>query len=171
MPADAANTSVSFDGVNDYVNVGSAASLNLTSSFSIEAWIKPNALPANGSFASVLTKAESYSLQFNGPRLEFTIMQNGARRRLQDPASEQGHEALATELVEQRGPRDAREQLPHPRRGRCPPGARARRHQHGLLVGAEPGSRGPVRARRGGRRRSPLSAGGAGPRARPRRGP
>jgi hypothetical protein len=33
----------------------------------------------------VLTKAESYSLQFNGPRLELTIMQAGARKRLQAP--------------------------------------------------------------------------------------
>jgi hypothetical protein len=41
----------------------------------VEAWIKPSALPAAGAFASVVTKAESYSLQFNGPKLEFTIMQ------------------------------------------------------------------------------------------------
>jgi hypothetical protein len=52
----------------------------------LEAWIKPASLPAAGSFASVLTKAESYSLQFNGPLLEFTIMQNGTRRRLQAPS-------------------------------------------------------------------------------------
>ncbi|MEA3056575.1 MAG: hypothetical protein QOD30_2007, partial [Actinomycetota bacterium] len=86
LPADTASTSVRLDGTNDYVNVPSAASLNLTNAFSIEAWIRPSALPAAGSFASVLTKAESYSIQLNGPRLEFTIMQSGARRRLQAPA-------------------------------------------------------------------------------------
>ena len=33
-----------------------------------------------------MTKAESYSLQFNGPQLEFTVIQNGVRRRLQSAA-------------------------------------------------------------------------------------
>ena len=81
-----ANSSVSFDGVNDEVIVPSAADLQFGTSFTLEAWIRPNALPASGAFASVLTKAESYSLQFNGPRLEFTVMQSGARKRLQAPA-------------------------------------------------------------------------------------
>jgi hypothetical protein len=86
LATDAANTSVRFDGVNDYVNVADANSLDLTSKITLEAWIKPNLLPAAGSFASLMTKAESYSLQFNGPQLEFTIIQNGARKRLQAPA-------------------------------------------------------------------------------------
>jgi hypothetical protein len=34
----------------------------------------------------VLSKAESYSLQFNGPLMEFTVIQSGTRRRLQAPA-------------------------------------------------------------------------------------
>jgi Concanavalin A-like lectin/glucanases superfamily/Fibronectin type III domain len=85
LETDTANRSVRFDGVNDHVRVANAASLGLSSPLTLEAWIKPAALPASGSFASVLTKAESYSLQFNGPRLEFTIMQNGVRRRLQTP--------------------------------------------------------------------------------------
>jgi hypothetical protein len=52
----------------------------------LEAWIKPSKLPGAGSFASVLTKAESYSLQFNGPSLEFTVIQGGVRKRLQAPS-------------------------------------------------------------------------------------
>ena len=52
----------------------------------MEAWIKPSRCPPAGSFASVASKPESYSLQFNGPRLEFTIMQSSVRRRLQAPA-------------------------------------------------------------------------------------
>ena len=83
---DTANTAVRFDGTNDQVRVADSASLDLTSAITLEAWIKPNALPATGAFASVLTKAEAYSLQFNGPRLEFTVMQSGARRRLQAPS-------------------------------------------------------------------------------------
>ncbi len=86
LPADSANRSVRFDGSNDYVNVPSSSSLSPASKVSVEAWIKPNALPTTGNFASVASKPESYSIQFNGPRLEFTIMQSKARRRLQAPA-------------------------------------------------------------------------------------
>jgi hypothetical protein len=86
LSKDTANKSVRFDGSNDYVEVADSASLDLTSALTIETWIKPNALPASGSWASVVTKAESYSLQFNGSVLEFTLIQNGARRRLQAPA-------------------------------------------------------------------------------------
>ena len=60
--------------------------LSPTARVSVEAWIKPKALPATGVFASIASKPESYSLQFNGPRLEFTIMQEKTRRRLQAPA-------------------------------------------------------------------------------------
>ena len=80
------NASVAFDGVNDYVGVPSTSSLSPTARVSLEAWIKPTSLPSSGNFASVLTKAESYSLQFNGPKMEFTIIQSGTRRRLQAPS-------------------------------------------------------------------------------------
>ena len=83
LAADTTNKAVSFDGTNDAVDVLDSNSLDLTSGVTLEAWIKPNLLPAAGQFASVVTKAEAYSLQFNGPRLEFTVMQNGLRKRLQ----------------------------------------------------------------------------------------
>jgi RHS repeat-associated protein len=86
LAADTTNKAVGFDGVNDSVKVPNSASLQLGSPLSLEAWIKPTSLPASGSFASILTKAESYALQFNGPLLEFTIIQNGNRRRLQAPS-------------------------------------------------------------------------------------
>src|SRR5204862_6786750 len=53
---------------------------------SVEAWIRPASLPAVGRWASVVTKAGSYSLQFHGPRLEFTIIQGTLRRRVIAPA-------------------------------------------------------------------------------------
>jgi hypothetical protein len=84
--ADPANRGVRFDGGNDRVEVLDSASLDLTTRFSLEAWIRPAALPASGSFASVMTKAESYSLQFNGSRLEFTVIRNGTRQRTQAAA-------------------------------------------------------------------------------------
>jgi concanavalin A-like lectin/glucanase superfamily protein/fibronectin type III domain protein len=80
------NRSATFDGAVDHVRVADAAGLKLTSPFTLEMWIKPAAIPAAGTFASVLTKEGSYSIQFNGPRLEFTIIQSGTRRRLQAAA-------------------------------------------------------------------------------------
>jgi hypothetical protein len=80
------NKAVAFNGTTGTVRVPAAAAFNLTRSISLEAWIKPASLPASGVFRSVLTKGEAYSLQFNGPRLEFTVMQSGTRRRLQTPA-------------------------------------------------------------------------------------
>jgi hypothetical protein len=85
LPTVTTDTAVAFDGARGAVRMADSASLDLTSAFSLEAWIKPAELPATGAFASILTKAESYSLQFNGPRLEFTLIQSGVRRRLQAP--------------------------------------------------------------------------------------
>ncbi|MDX6698114.1 MAG: hypothetical protein QOE65_1511, partial [Solirubrobacteraceae bacterium] len=86
LTSDAANGAATFDGVNDYVNVPDAVAVSPTTRMSLEAWIKPASLPAAGSFRSVATKEGSFSLQFNGPRLEFTIIQAGARRRALAPA-------------------------------------------------------------------------------------
>jgi hypothetical protein len=80
------NPSVALDGTNDDIRVPNAAALQFGSAFSLEAWIRPTVVPAAGAFASVLTKAESYSLQFNGPQLEFTLIQNGVRKRLKAAA-------------------------------------------------------------------------------------
>jgi hypothetical protein len=77
---------VRFDGTNDHVSIPSSSSLSPTARVSVEAWIKPAALPSAGNFASVASKPGAYSLQFNGPRLEFTIIQSGAPKRLQAPA-------------------------------------------------------------------------------------
>ncbi len=86
LPKDAANKAVSFDGVNDSVGVNNSASINISTPITLEAWVRPTVLPPAGSFASIVAKPEQYALQFNGPLLEFTIMQMGSRRRLQAPA-------------------------------------------------------------------------------------
>ncbi|HXS46538.1 MAG TPA: lysyl oxidase family protein, partial [Solirubrobacterales bacterium] len=83
LPGDSASKAVLFDGSNDHVRVPTSGVLSPAVRVSAETWIKPTSLPTSGNFASILTKAESYSLQFNGSRLEFTIMQNGIRKRLQ----------------------------------------------------------------------------------------
>lgn len=86
VPAEPADGAVGFNGAASFVRVGQAGTLNLTSALTLEAWIKPGSLPASGSFASILTKPESYSLQLNGPQLEFTVVESGLRMRLQAPA-------------------------------------------------------------------------------------
>ena len=86
LTADPSDKAATFDGVNDVVSVPSTAALSPTGAVSVEAWVRPTAIPPVGAFASLVTKAESYSLQFNGPQLEFTTMQNGVRRRVQAPA-------------------------------------------------------------------------------------
>ena len=84
LATDAGDGAAGFDG--GYVAVPDSASLRLSSQLTLEAWIKPSSLPAAGQFASILTKAESYSLQLNGPQLELTIVQGGVRHRVQAPA-------------------------------------------------------------------------------------
>jgi beta-glucanase (GH16 family) len=86
VPADAASTAASFDGLNDVVTVASTAALSPKTAVTVETWVRPKTIPAAGVFTSLVTKAESYSLQFNGSQLEFTTMQNGTRRRVQAPA-------------------------------------------------------------------------------------
>jgi hypothetical protein len=86
LATDLTNKAVRFDGANDYVDIPSSAALKPTAKVSVEAWIKPKALPAAGDFVSIASKAESYSLQLNGPLLELTIIQSGSRRRVQAPA-------------------------------------------------------------------------------------
>jgi beta-glucanase (GH16 family) len=86
LTADTTDRAASFDGVNDSVAVPSTSGLSPAAAVTVEAWVRPSAIPASGSFATVVTKAESYALQFNGPRLEFTTMQGGTRRRVQAAA-------------------------------------------------------------------------------------
>ena len=86
LNSDVQNRALALDGTNDHVRVNAAPALNLTSAITLEAWIKPAAVPAVG-FESVLTKQEAYTLQFNNGRLEFTIVgPNYARMRLQAPS-------------------------------------------------------------------------------------
>lgn len=86
VPSDPANTAVGFSGSGQYAQVPDSTSLDLSPAMSLEAWIKPASLPASGGWATVITKQESYSIQFNGPRIEFTLIQNGVRERLDAPA-------------------------------------------------------------------------------------
>jgi len=60
---------LSFGGAGDYVEIPNAASLDITNSFSIAAWVKPG---NTGSRAQVFNGG-SYQLRLNGLRTEFLI--------------------------------------------------------------------------------------------------
>jgi hypothetical protein len=69
-----------------WTEVPDSASVDLTARFTLEAWIRPDSVPATGGWATVIAKPEAYALQFNGPRLEVTVIQAGVRRRLLAPS-------------------------------------------------------------------------------------
>ena len=77
LGAEPDHRAVAFDG-NDAIRYSDSSALDRTTSMTLEAWIKPTAFPAAGRWASVMSKADSYSLQFIGDQLEFTIMTNPA---------------------------------------------------------------------------------------------
>ncbi len=86
LGSDTANRSVTLDGSNDYVRISHSASLNLSTQLTLEAWVRPTVIPPSGGGAAIIYKPEQYALQFEGPLLDFTIIQFGTRRRLQAPA-------------------------------------------------------------------------------------
>ncbi|MGI9285279.1 MAG: DUF4347 domain-containing protein, partial [Pseudomonadales bacterium] len=49
-----------FDGVDDYVNLGSGVSLSVTNTLTMEAWVRPDALSANG--ALIINKEGEYEV-------------------------------------------------------------------------------------------------------------
>jgi hypothetical protein len=81
-----ADKAAAFDGVNDFVSIPFSTAVDASIGVTVEAWIKPKALPATNQWATVATKPESFSLQFAGDQIEFTIIQNGARRRMRAPS-------------------------------------------------------------------------------------
>ncbi len=62
MPFPAAGTAVSFDGINDYVQVGSDPKLKMTTNLTVEAWIEPAANPAG---ATIVNREGEYELRRN----------------------------------------------------------------------------------------------------------
>jgi concanavalin A-like lectin/glucanase superfamily protein/fibronectin type III domain protein/lysyl oxidase len=82
VPGDPANAAVRLDGTNDRVGVEHASELAPTGQMAVEAWIKLEQVPSSG-FRGIVVKPETFALQLNNGRLEFTVIQNGVRRRAQ----------------------------------------------------------------------------------------
>jgi hypothetical protein len=82
------NTSVGLNGTNAYVQVPDLGGVfDFTNHFSLEAWIKPAALPTSGEWGVIIAKNGGYSLRFNGNRLEFSTRVNGVERSCQSQAN------------------------------------------------------------------------------------
>ena len=81
VPADPANAAAAFDGDDDRVAVAHAEPIAPAEQVTVEAWVEPGQLDVNGIYSGLVVKPEAYSLQLNGPRLEFTIMRDTVRYR------------------------------------------------------------------------------------------
>ncbi len=93
VPGDPANAAAAFDGVDDAnvygvwplalggVAVSDAPAIEPSDEVAVEAWIEPQQFRSAGSYSGLVVKPEAYSLQFNGSRLEFTIMRDSVRYR------------------------------------------------------------------------------------------
>jgi hypothetical protein len=58
------NQAMSFDGINDYIEVASSSSINISGDkITLEAWVNLNSLPAVGSRWVVFAKTDAYALQ------------------------------------------------------------------------------------------------------------
>lgn len=76
---------VQFDGVNDYVDAGNAASLNITSAITVTAWVLGKSFNPSGSWIAVLSKETAtggYEIQMNKARqsIGFQFYGDGAWR-------------------------------------------------------------------------------------------
>jgi hypothetical protein len=89
LASEPTHTAAGFHG-HDYAYFSHTSAQDLTTNMSVEAWIRPSSFPAGGSYASVVSKPESYSLQFRGSQLEWTVIVDPAA----DPSADRGRERL-----------------------------------------------------------------------------
>ncbi len=78
---DTNNRAVRFRAISEQsVTVPHSTSLNPGSEVTVEAWVKPDSIPASG-FATVAAKPGAYALQFNNGQIEFKIDTEGGSGR------------------------------------------------------------------------------------------
>jgi len=85
---------LSFDGVNDYVDCGSGASLNILGDITIEAWVKPDTVTDNHNiFCRGLHNTDGFRLVQVGSQLYYITYQSGTN---QTTKSQVGSLAIGT---------------------------------------------------------------------------
>jgi hypothetical protein len=85
VPADPANAAAHFDGDDDLVTILHATTIAPTEEVTVEAWIKPDQLPAASTFEGLVVKPGAYALQLFGSRPEFTMVRGTDRIRARAP--------------------------------------------------------------------------------------
>jgi len=73
---------LSFDGVNDYVQVPDDASLGITDAITIEAWVMYDQIPTGLDYACVVNKDGAYLLRVRDSRIQFYLCLDGGWRAL-----------------------------------------------------------------------------------------
>lgn len=79
------STGVALDGKGQWVRVAASPSLDLRGQFTLEAWVRPGALPPAGRSASIVSKPGAYALEFDGSRLGLTLVRGSIRYRVRAP--------------------------------------------------------------------------------------
>ena len=67
------NNALSFDGTDDYVNAGNPPSLNLTSSFTLSAWVYSNNMSGDRDIITKVGSGADYYLQVTGNQLQLLM--------------------------------------------------------------------------------------------------
>lgn len=62
QPGSDTDTALNFDGSTEYASADDNSAFDVTGAISVEAWVKPSAVPANGSTAVVVQKSGAYEL-------------------------------------------------------------------------------------------------------------
>lgn len=79
VPASPSAQSFSLDGVDDYVSVANQTKLSISSTISVECWVKPGRLPATG-LNEFFVKQSAWGIEVNATSIRFFIYQGAAAK-------------------------------------------------------------------------------------------
>ena len=87
---DGIGTAMQFDGIDDYLDAGAGANLDITEKVSLEAWVNP-AKPSFGEPAVLGKDMSAYALTWSGTRMFFYINRGGINCAAEIPLNEWSH--------------------------------------------------------------------------------
>ena len=76
VPTELAGNALSFDGIDDYVNLGNPSELNVTGDLTLEAWIYADDYNVNGRIISKWGLSSGYELDLSGGSIRFSLNQS-----------------------------------------------------------------------------------------------